>query len=191
MASSRACHGSLRPAGALQHVVHDQPRDAALVAVRIEPVGRRIAGPDDDVHVAFSKLAKLLVGRHVAHARRRDRRAASCAARRTPRRAARPPAPACEPAEGNAIAIATDMTIGKRNDQKSASGSRTNSRRRASVSSIERMMRSAARCRYSSRRCRPVSDMKTSSSVPSWTTTFGAPSAATSAFGASSAMILP
>ena len=41
----------------------------------------------------------------------------------------------------------------------------------------ERMMRAAASRRYSSRRCLPVSDMNTSSSVPWCMTTLGAPSA--------------
>src|SRR5262245_29675107 len=40
------------------------------------------------------------------------------------------------PFAGNATAITTDMTTGKTKAQKSASGSRTNSRRRASVSWI-------------------------------------------------------
>src|SRR5258706_295451 len=40
------------------------------------------------------------------------------------------------PVPGNAIASATDMIIGKTNVQKSASGSRRNSRSRASASSI-------------------------------------------------------
>src|SRR5262245_2885614 len=58
------------------------------------------------------------------------RRASDAAPAGTPTRTG------CVPREGNASAIATDMMIGNRNDQKSASGSRTNSRSRASVSSM-------------------------------------------------------
>ena len=55
----------------------------------------------------------------------------------------------------------------------------------------ERMERAAAVHAHSSRRCRPVSAMNTSSSVPWCVTTFGAPSDAISACGVSSAMTLP
>ena len=80
------------------------------------------------------------------------------------------PAP---PRDGNAKASASDTTIGKTNAQKTASGSRMNSRMRASVNSRAATRPSRSN---SSRRCRPVSDMKTSSSVPWWLTTFGSPS---------------
>ena len=78
--------------------------------------------------------------------------------------------------DGNATAIATDIRIGKMNAQKSASGSRKNLAQPGQRELDERMVRAAAVDFYSSRRCRPVSDMKTSSSVPWCVITFGAAS---------------
>ena len=114
------------------------------------------------------------------------RRRAPAAAPPTPAPGATPTRTVWPPLAGNAIAMATDMTIGKRNVQNSASGSRTNSRSRASVSSTAGgWLREAISGHVVSpiplARCRPVSAMNTSSSVPWWTTTFGAPSEAISA----------
>ncbi len=118
-------------------------------------------------------------------------------AHRSPDPGAIPTRTVCAPLAGNAMAIATDITIGKRNVQNNASGSRTNSRSRASVSSRIggyvplRWVSLVTRIPYSSRRWRPVSDMNTSSSVPWCTTTFGAASAAIRFFGVSSAITWP
>ena len=45
--------------GALQRVVHQQPRDAAFLPARVESVGRRRRRHDDEVHLAFAQRALL------------------------------------------------------------------------------------------------------------------------------------
>jgi hypothetical protein len=94
-------------------------------------------------------------------------------------------------ARGKAMAIATDMTIGKKNDQNSASGSRTNSRRRASVSSMSGWMRVRPRAALLVTNVRPVSDMKHVLERALVHDDFGAAESGHRAFGVSSAMIFP
>jgi hypothetical protein len=55
------------PRRALQHIIHDHARDAALFAIGIEAIGWRVPGADDDVHLALAHLMQFLVGGNVAN----------------------------------------------------------------------------------------------------------------------------
>src|SRR6185503_16384160 len=180
------------PRRVLERLVNEQPRDAALVARRIESIRRRTGRDDEKVNFAFTQRTGLAARRHLTdgHAWRVFERFPN-PVRSIPRFDANN----CGPA----------ATAGKCNRERYRYQNREDERPEDCFRFAgefaepcerqldQRVPRSAAvegRI-HSSRRCLPVSATNTSSSVPWCVITRGAPSVAISSRGEPSAITFP